>query len=140
MPFYCNNRSAGICVVLDSKKSSTYSSEYASGFFRPAASYLPAFPSPRNEGLFGQTPSYFLCFFAAALAGRAFDFAFGFAFGFAFDLAFAFEMAGRAAAFAGARFAGADFACASLAGGGFAGAVFLPWLPNPPFTGFPSAS
>jgi hypothetical protein len=33
MPFYCGKRSAGICVVLDPKKSSTYSSEYASGFF-----------------------------------------------------------------------------------------------------------
>jgi hypothetical protein len=41
MPFYCDKRSAGICVVLGSKKSSTYSSEYASGFFEPAASHLP---------------------------------------------------------------------------------------------------
>ena len=32
MPFYCGKRSAGICVVLSSKKSSTHSSEYASGF------------------------------------------------------------------------------------------------------------
>ena len=39
------------------KKSSTFSSEYASGFFEPAASYLPASPSPRNEGLLGQTPA-----------------------------------------------------------------------------------
>ena len=136
MPFYCDRRFAGICVVLGSKKSSTYSSGYASGFFKPAASYLPVSPSPRNEGLLGQTPSYFLCFFAAALAGRAFDFAFGFAFG----LTFVFEMAGRTAAFAGARFAGADFACVSFFGVGFTGAVFLPWPPNPPFTGFPSAS
>jgi hypothetical protein len=37
MPFYCGKRSAGICVVLGPKKSSTYSSEYASGFFEPAA-------------------------------------------------------------------------------------------------------
>ena len=138
MPFYCGKRSAGICVVLGSKKSSTYSSEYASGFFKPAASYLPAPSSPRNEGLLGQTPSYFLCFFAAALAGRAFGFAFGFAFGLA--LAFVFEMAGRTAAFAGACFAGADFACVSFFGVGFTGTVFLPWPPNPPFTGFPSAS
>ena len=95
MPFYCDERSAGICVVLGSKKSSTYSSEYASGFFKPAASYLPASPSPRNEGLLGQTPSYFLCFFSAALTGRTFGFVFGFAFafGFAFGLAFAFETA-----------------------------------------------
>ena len=142
MPFYCGKRSAGICVVLGPKKSSTYSSEYASGFFEPAASYLPASPSPRNEGLFGQTSSYFLCFFAAALAGRAFGlvFGFGFAFGFTFGLAFAFDMAGRTAAFAGARFAGADFACVSFFGVGFTGAVFLPWLPDPPFKGFPSAS
>jgi len=34
MPFYRGKRSAGICVVLGPKKSSTYSSEYASGFFR----------------------------------------------------------------------------------------------------------
>ena len=57
MPFYCGKRSAGICVVLGPKKSSTYSSEYASGFFEPAASHLPASPLPRNEGLLGQTPS-----------------------------------------------------------------------------------
>jgi hypothetical protein len=37
MPFYCGKRSAAICVVLIPKKSSTYSSEYASGFFEPAA-------------------------------------------------------------------------------------------------------
>jgi hypothetical protein len=70
MPFYCGNRSASICVVLGSKKSSTYSSEYASGFFEPVASHLPAAPLPRNEGLLGQTPSwlwalcsrqYFIC-------------------------------------------------------------------------------
>ncbi len=58
MPFYCGKRSAGICVVLGPKKSSTYSSEYASGFFEPAASHLPASPFPRNEGLLGQTPSW----------------------------------------------------------------------------------
>ena len=34
-----------------------YSSEYASGFFEPAASHLPASPSPRKEGDAGQTPS-----------------------------------------------------------------------------------
>jgi hypothetical protein len=56
MPFYCGKRSASICVVLGPKKSSTYSSEYASGFFAPAASHLPAAPLPRNEGLLGQTP------------------------------------------------------------------------------------
>jgi hypothetical protein len=57
MPFYCGKRSAGIWVVLGPKKSSAYSSEYASGFFEPAASHLPASPFPRNEGLLGQTPS-----------------------------------------------------------------------------------
>ena len=57
MPFYCGKRSGGICVVLGPKKSSTYSSEYASGFFEPAASLLPTAPLPRNEGLLGQTPS-----------------------------------------------------------------------------------
>ena len=30
---------------------------YASGFFEPVASHLPASPSPRNEGLLGQAPS-----------------------------------------------------------------------------------
>ena len=50
MPFYCGKRSASICVVLGPNKSSTYSSEYASGFFGHAASHLPASPSPRNEG------------------------------------------------------------------------------------------
>ena len=58
MPFCCGKRSAGICVVLGSKKSSTYSSEYASGFFEPAASHLPASPFPRNEGLLGQAPRF----------------------------------------------------------------------------------
>jgi len=38
MPFCCGKRAAGICVILGPKKSSTYSSEYASGFFAPAAS------------------------------------------------------------------------------------------------------
>ena len=57
MPFYCGKRSAGICVVLGPKKSSPYSSEYASGFFEPAASHLRAPPLPRNEGLLRQTPS-----------------------------------------------------------------------------------
>jgi len=57
MPFYCGERSADICIVLGPKKSSTYSSEYASGFFEPAASHLPAPPSPRHEGLLGQAPS-----------------------------------------------------------------------------------
>ncbi len=57
MPFYCGKRSTGICVVLGSKKYSTYSSEYASGFIEPASSHLPAASSPRNEGLLGQAPS-----------------------------------------------------------------------------------
>jgi len=50
MPFYCGERSADICIVLGPKKSSPYSSEYVSGFFQPAASHLPASPSPRHEG------------------------------------------------------------------------------------------
>lgn len=37
MPFYCGERSADICIVLGPKKSSTYSSEYASGIFEPAS-------------------------------------------------------------------------------------------------------
>ena len=45
----CGKRSASICVVLGSKKASTYSSEYASGFFEPCAAHLPAAPLPRNE-------------------------------------------------------------------------------------------
>ena len=36
MPFYCGERSADICIVLGPKKSSMYSSEYASGCFEPA--------------------------------------------------------------------------------------------------------
>jgi hypothetical protein len=56
MPFYCGKRSAGIWSFSARKKSSTYSSEYASGFFEPAASHLPTSPSPRNEGLLGQAP------------------------------------------------------------------------------------
>ena len=88
----------------------------------PAAAYSAVVATSAttagSSGIFGEgecsQPGYFLCFFPAALAGRAFGFAFGFAFGLA--LAFAFEMAGRAAAFAGARFARA----------GFTGAVFLP--------------
>ena len=53
----CGERAASICVVLDSKKSSTYCREYASGFLEPAALHLPPAHSPRNEGLLGQTPS-----------------------------------------------------------------------------------
>jgi hypothetical protein len=56
MPFYCGERSASICVVLGPKKSSTYSSEYASGFSEPAASHLATAPSPRDEGNVGQAP------------------------------------------------------------------------------------
>jgi hypothetical protein len=42
MPFYYGKRSADICIVPDPKKSSTYCSEYASGFLEPAALHLPA--------------------------------------------------------------------------------------------------
>src|SRR5881396_2168909 len=59
-PLYCGERSATICVVLGPKKSSTYSSEYASGFSGPAASHLAASPSPRHEGNIGQAPSRLL--------------------------------------------------------------------------------
>jgi len=47
------------CVVLGSKKilNVLYSSEYASGFFKPCTAHLPAAPSPRNEGLLGWTSS-----------------------------------------------------------------------------------
>jgi hypothetical protein len=41
MPFYCGERSADSCIVLGQKKSSTYSSEYASGFFEPAPLICP---------------------------------------------------------------------------------------------------
>lgn len=41
MPFYCGERSADICIVLGPKKSSTYSSDYASGFFEPAPLICP---------------------------------------------------------------------------------------------------
>lgn len=57
MPFYYGKRSASICFVLGPKKTSSCSSEYASGFFEPAALHLPATPVPRNEGLLGQIPS-----------------------------------------------------------------------------------
>jgi hypothetical protein len=57
MPSYYIKRSAGICIVLGTKKSSTYCREYAPGFLEPAALHLPAACSLRNEGLLGQTPS-----------------------------------------------------------------------------------
>jgi hypothetical protein len=44
MPFYCGKQSAGICVVLGRKISSTYSGEYVSGFFEPAVSDLAGPP------------------------------------------------------------------------------------------------
>ena len=50
MPFYCGKRSAGICIVLGPKQSLPYYSEYATGFFEPAASHLSVSPLPRNEG------------------------------------------------------------------------------------------
>ncbi len=56
LTFLLRERSAAICVVLGTKKSSTYSSEYAPGFSRPAASHLAAPPSPRYEGNAEQTP------------------------------------------------------------------------------------
>ena len=41
MLFDCGKRTAGICVVLGLKQSSTYPSEYASCFFEPEASTCP---------------------------------------------------------------------------------------------------
>jgi hypothetical protein len=43
-----------MCVVLGPKKSSAYSSEYASGFSGPAALHLAAPPSFRHEGNVGR--------------------------------------------------------------------------------------
>src|SRR5262247_906025 len=63
MLFYCGKRSAGICIVLGPKKSSTYCREYASGFLEPAAVHLPAALSPRNEASLGETPSRLLNLF-----------------------------------------------------------------------------
>jgi hypothetical protein len=51
-----NDPRPSACAVLDRNKSSTYSSEYASGFFDPAALHLAAFPSPRNEDNIRQVP------------------------------------------------------------------------------------
>jgi hypothetical protein len=45
-----------IGIILGPEKSSTYSSEYASGFSRPCAAHLAAPPSPRYEGNTGQVP------------------------------------------------------------------------------------
>ena len=79
---------------------------------------------------------YFLRFFTADCTGR--DFGLG--------VGFPSETAGRDLAFAGIPFfAGAPFigvggACLSFGEAGFTGAVFLPCPPDPPFTGFPSAS
>ena len=44
----CGERAARICVVLGPKKSSTYCSEYASGFLEPAALHLLAAGSLAN--------------------------------------------------------------------------------------------
>jgi hypothetical protein len=43
--------------VLGPKQSSMYSSEYTSGFSRPAASHLTAPLPPRHEGNVGPAPS-----------------------------------------------------------------------------------
>lgn len=67
-------------------------------------------------------PGYFLCFVLAAFAGLGAGFGFGFG--------FSFGAAGRTAAFTGACFVEEPFA----------GADFLLCPPDPPFTGFPSAS
>jgi len=44
------NDPAAICIVLDPKKSSMYSSEYTSGFSGSPALHLAASPLPRHEG------------------------------------------------------------------------------------------
>ncbi len=69
----------------------------------------------RRTASLGQTPHYFLCFFAGTLADRT----------FAVGLAFGFTMAECDLAFAGARFS-AGFASLSFGETSFAGAVFLP--------------
>ena len=56
MSFDCGKWSAGICVPLGAKHSSTYSSEYASGFFELAALHLPTASSLRNKEFLGQAP------------------------------------------------------------------------------------
>jgi hypothetical protein len=55
-PSYCGERFVTIGIILGQEKSSTYSSEYASGFSRPCAAHLAAPPSPRYEGNTGQVP------------------------------------------------------------------------------------
>lgn len=45
----CSERAVRTCVVLGSKKSSTYCSEYASGFLDPAALHLLVAGSPRER-------------------------------------------------------------------------------------------
>ena len=54
--FYCDTRSAAICVVLGPQKSSLYPGEYISGFSGPAALQLAAPPSSCYEGNLGQAP------------------------------------------------------------------------------------
>jgi hypothetical protein len=54
--FYCGEQSAAICVVLGPKKSSTYSSEYASGFSGSAASHLADLLRLVTNGNVGQAP------------------------------------------------------------------------------------
>ena len=49
MPFYCGKRSASICVVLGPKKSSTYCSEYVSGFFEPCICQYLLFLATKDD-------------------------------------------------------------------------------------------
>jgi len=73
-----------------------------------------------------------LVFFLAALAGRDFD--------FLFELAFDFEKAERDLAFASARFAGATSHVCVLLEQALQAQSSCRDSPDPPFTGFPSAS
>ena len=95
---------------------------------------LPAAAYSAKAAASATKAGYFLRFFTADFTGR--DFGLGVGFG----LGFPFEAAGCDLAFAGVPFIGAGFACLSFGEAGFTGAVFLPCPPDPPFTGFPSAS
>jgi len=50
VPASLTGAQGGKTDLIPVQKSSTYSSEYASGFFEPCAAHLPASPSPRING------------------------------------------------------------------------------------------
>jgi len=64
-----NDLQASASFSARKKNSSTYFSEYASGFFEPCAAHLRASPLPRNEGLLRQTPSNLCQFHCPARCG-----------------------------------------------------------------------